>query len=264
MAARCLSPFRVLSLRTGGARVGEIAGADLEVHQKLRELETEYYRRTVASTEEEVGKRNDEMAELHKQMASIESAIQKGEALGDMSEAETRDYLQSQREAQSKSIARLEKKRAVNEEAMSTARKKHDAWLASVADFSAGGDHVVPVLPIGDSVLEPFWPMGLGSNRGFHTALDAVWAVHTIATQGLEAGLLESVFWYNLVMQSIWMPNLIQSDSVWSADPATRYTNAAVEAMKAIYTNPASKRLFRGEAAIPPRLRDASAPPWSC
>ena len=30
---------------------------------------------------------------------------------------------------------------------------------------------------VGDALLEPFWPQGLGSNRGFHSALDAVWAV---------------------------------------------------------------------------------------
>ncbi len=27
---------------------------------------------------------------------------------------------------------------------------------------------------IGDALLEPFWPEGLGLNRGFHTYLDAV------------------------------------------------------------------------------------------
>ena len=31
----------------------------------------------------------------------------------------------------------------------------------------------MPVFPIGDSLLEPFWPQGLGSNRGFHSGLDA-------------------------------------------------------------------------------------------
>ena len=32
------------------------------------------------------------------------------------------------------------------------------------------------VLPIGDALQEPFWPEGLGVNRGFHNALDACWA----------------------------------------------------------------------------------------
>ena len=43
----------------------------------------------------------------------------------------------------------------------------------------------------GDALLEPFWPQGLGSNRGFHSALDAVWAVHVMQTEGLEVAPLE-------------------------------------------------------------------------
>ena len=31
------------------------------------------------------------------------------------------------------------------------------------------------VLPVGDALQEPFWPEGLGVNRGMHNALDAVW-----------------------------------------------------------------------------------------
>ena len=32
-----------------------------------------------------------------------------------------------------------------------------------------------PVLPVGDALQEPFWPEGLGVNRGMHNSLDAVW-----------------------------------------------------------------------------------------
>ena len=31
------------------------------------------------------------------------------------------------------------------------------------------------VLPVGDALQEPFWPEGLGVNRGMHNALDAAW-----------------------------------------------------------------------------------------
>ena len=31
------------------------------------------------------------------------------------------------------------------------------------------------VLVVGDALLEPFWPEGLGVNRGFLSALDAAW-----------------------------------------------------------------------------------------
>ena len=30
---------------------------------------------------------------------------------------------------------------------------------------------------MGDAALEPFWPQGLGSNRGFHLAMNAVYSV---------------------------------------------------------------------------------------
>ena len=34
------------------------------------------------------------------------------------------------------------------------------------------------VLPVGDALQEPFWPEGLGVNRGCHNALDACWAAN--------------------------------------------------------------------------------------
>lgn len=33
------------------------------------------------------------------------------------------------------------------------------------------------VFPVGDTLLEPFWPEGLGTNRGFMSGLDAVWCL---------------------------------------------------------------------------------------
>ena len=45
---------------------------------------------------------------------------------------------------------------------------------------ASGMIHTVPVFPIGDAILEPFWPQGLGSNRGFHSAMDAIWSVHVL------------------------------------------------------------------------------------
>eukprot|EP00730_Choanoeca_flexa_P014109 TRINITY_DN6044_c0_g1_i1.p1 TRINITY_DN6044_c0_g1~~TRINITY_DN6044_c0_g1_i1.p1 ORF type:complete len:1423 (+),score=361.94 TRINITY_DN6044_c0_g1_i1:32-4270(+) len=40
------------------------------------------------------------------------------------------------------------------------------------------------VMPIGDSLLEPFWPEGLGINRGFHSALDAMWVLQRYFSTG--------------------------------------------------------------------------------
>ena len=38
--------------------------------------------------------------------------------------------------------------------------------------------HPLLVLPVGDALQEPFWPEGLGINRGMHNALDACWTAH--------------------------------------------------------------------------------------
>ena len=130
-------------------------------------------------------------------------------------------------------------------------------------------------------------PEGLGSNRGFHTALDAVWAVRVLQTDGLEAAILERSFFYDLVVQVTclthacyvrpatdtemhpshyirlpislvqgpWQPQLLKPANDWTADPVTRYADEAIVRMQALYTNPTSKRLFRGVEAIPPRIR---------
>ena len=112
----------------------------------------------------------------------------------------------------------------------------------------------VPVFPIGDSLLEPFWPQGLGSNRGFHSALDAVWAVHLTHESGLEAALLERNFFYDLMLQGPWQPHLLKPSKGWSADPVTRYVDGAIVRTKGNYTNPHAKRLFRGAGATPTRV----------
>ena len=39
----------------------------------------------------------------------------------------------------------------------------------------ADGGVQLAVLVVGDALMEPFWPEGLGVNRGFLSALDAVW-----------------------------------------------------------------------------------------
>ena len=49
------------------------------------------------------------------------------------------------------------------------------------------------LLPIGDALQEPFWPEGLGINRGIHNALDACWVAHKWGMAcAEEAGSLSS------------------------------------------------------------------------
>ena len=97
-------------------------------------------------------------------------------------------------------------------------------------------------------------PQGLGSNRGFHSALDAVWAVHVLSQEGLEAALLERNFWYDLMLQGPWQPALLKNAKSWWADPVSRYSDSAIVRAKSLYTDYNSKRLFRGAGATPPRI----------
>ena len=51
------------------------------------------------------------------------------------------------------------------------------------------------MLPVGDALQEPFWPEGLGINRGMHNALDACWAAHQWGDAGREAEIVEERQW---------------------------------------------------------------------
>jgi len=51
-----------------------------------------------------------------------------------------------------------------------------------------GGDVLVAL--VGDALIEPFWPEGLGVNRGFMSALDAAWGARLHAAPGRDAAAL--------------------------------------------------------------------------
>jgi len=159
-------------------------------------------------------------------------------------------------EAYKKSMIELEKKREVQQGFVEANEQKQAEWLERVDAAAGGMAHPVPIFPVGDAILEPFWPQGLGSNRGFHSALDAVWCTHVLHEEGLEAAMLERNFWYDLLLLGPWNPGagLLKNAEGWRADPMSRYADGAVVRTKQNYTNPQSKRLFRGDGATPPRI----------
>ena len=73
---------------------------------------------------------------------------------------------------------------------------------------------------------------------------------------GLEAALLERSFWYDLMLLGPWKAGggLLKQAEGWRADPVSRYADGAILRTKQNYTNPQSKRLFRGEGATPERI----------
>ncbi|CDQ99929.1 unnamed protein product, partial [Oncorhynchus mykiss] len=86
------------------------------------------------------------------------------------------------------------------------------------------GHHLLVTL-VGDSLLEPFWPMGTGIARGFLAALDSAWMVRSWA-QGLAPLdlLAERESLYRLLPQTT-PENVNKNFGQYTVDPATRYPN---------------------------------------
>uniref|UniRef100_A0A8C2Z8T4 F-actin monooxygenase n=1 Tax=Cyclopterus lumpus TaxID=8103 RepID=A0A8C2Z8T4_CYCLU len=85
--------------------------------------------------------------------------------------------------------------------------------------------HQLLVALVGDSLLEPFWPMGTGCARGFLAAFDSAWMVRGWA-QGrspLEV-LAERESVYRLLPQTT-TENISKNFEQYAIDPATRYPN---------------------------------------
>uniref|UniRef100_A0A9J8BPV7 F-actin monooxygenase n=2 Tax=Cyprinus carpio TaxID=7962 RepID=A0A9J8BPV7_CYPCA len=85
--------------------------------------------------------------------------------------------------------------------------------------------HSVLVALVGDSLLEPFWPMGTGCARGFLAAFDTAWMAKSWA-QGrnpLEV-LAERESLYRLLPQTT-PENIAKNFDLYTIDPGTRYPN---------------------------------------
>ncbi|KAI9528487.1 hypothetical protein NQZ68_020313 [Dissostichus eleginoides] len=85
--------------------------------------------------------------------------------------------------------------------------------------------HQLLVALVGDSLLEPFWPMGTGCARGFLAAFDTAWMVKSWA-QGRTAleVLAERESIYRLLPQTT-TENIGKNFEQYTIDPGTRYPN---------------------------------------
>ncbi|XP_037615805.1 protein-methionine sulfoxide oxidase mical3b isoform X9 [Sebastes umbrosus] len=85
--------------------------------------------------------------------------------------------------------------------------------------------HQLLVTLVGDSLLEPFWPMGTGIARGFLAALDSAWMIQRWSQGDAPLDVLadrESL--YRLLPQTT-PENLQKNISLFTVDPTTRYLN---------------------------------------
>ncbi|XP_064169894.1 F-actin-monooxygenase mical2b isoform X2 [Anguilla rostrata] len=85
--------------------------------------------------------------------------------------------------------------------------------------------HQLLVALVGDSLLEPFWPMGTGCARGFLAAFDTAWMVRSWAQGRTPLEILaerESI--YRLLPQTT-PENITKNFEQYTVDPVTRYPN---------------------------------------
>ncbi|KAM9409364.1 F-actin-monooxygenase MICAL2 isoform 2-T4 [Pholidichthys leucotaenia] len=85
--------------------------------------------------------------------------------------------------------------------------------------------HQLLVALVGDSLLEPFWPMGTGCARGFLAAFDTAWMVRSWAQGRTVLDVLaerESI--YRLLPQTT-PQNIAKNFDQYTIDPSSRYPN---------------------------------------
>lgn len=85
--------------------------------------------------------------------------------------------------------------------------------------------HQLLVALVGDSLLEPFWPMGTGCARGFLAAFDTAWMVKSWDQGAPPLELLaERESLYRLLPQTT-PENINKNFEQYTIDPGTRYPN---------------------------------------
>ncbi|XP_067907195.1 F-actin-monooxygenase MICAL3-like isoform X2 [Heterodontus francisci] len=120
-----------------------------------------------------------------------------------------------------------------------------------------GGKQLLVIL-VGDSLLEPFWPMGTGIARGFLAAFDAAWMVRSWA-QGTPplSVLAERESIYRLLPQTT-PQNISKNFNLYSIDPVTRYPKVNIHVLdqsqvRHLYNTSEQKNLPEYEIAATPR-----------
>jgi len=97
--------------------------------------------------------------------------------------------------------------------------------------FAFKEEEFPPLALVGDALLEPFWPEGLGVIRGFLGALDCCWAVDEAFTRG-EKSLLACTNQSFGVLKSICGQSrghyLEKDEAKWDVYPGSRYKSWGV------------------------------------
>lgn len=256
--ARCLAPFRVLGVnKEGNAPVC----LDLEVCQCLREAQTRYLAEEVELASTAAQQRADRLAQTEAAVVEASAAVDAAKgAVRDAPNPHARQGAQAKLAEIEAALLRAQNELPALKKDCEGAKSKlglHQAAEASWAKAcrgAAGAKSFCPVFPVGDSLLEPFWPQGLGSNRGFHSALDAAWSMYEMQCEGaVEQALIERAFTYDVMLHTAFHKTSVQAGGGWTADSLTRYHPTVIKGTLLTYEDPTSKRSHKGRPAVPPR-----------
>jgi hypothetical protein len=88
---------------------------------------------------------------------------------------------------------------------------------------------------IGDALMEPFWPQGLGVNRGFHAVLDSVYSMCQFFTKD-SSSLLNAFesrnFFYRVTYGFSFNRGIVRPFEEWSINPEDRYAVRVLESLR--------------------------------
>ncbi len=255
--ARCVAPFRVLAVDNN---TNLPVCLDLEVSAVLRDAQSRWHADEVGGARSLVETSASDLADLDAQIAELASAhaaaAQRAHEAAHPAAQQIAQVKVAELEA---ALARARGARPAAEGASEAAEGKLRLKLAAQAEWEKAtrtaqdAKTLAPMFPVGDALLEPFWPQGLGANRGFHSALDAAWAMAVLDEHGLDRALVERAFNYDVMLHATFTKGVIQPGAEWTADPLTRYQPAVVKGCLMAYEDPRSKRAAKGRAAIPER-----------
>ncbi|XP_029351486.1 protein-methionine sulfoxide oxidase mical3a-like isoform X3 [Echeneis naucrates] len=85
--------------------------------------------------------------------------------------------------------------------------------------------HQLLITLVGDSLLEPFWPMGTGVARGFLAALDSAWMIRNWSQGAAPLDVLAERESLYRLLPTTTPENMQRNITLFSIDPATRYLN---------------------------------------
>lgn len=106
-----------------------------------------------------------------------------------------------------------------------------DTNAIQLFDFSSKGELVekarafgdLLVLPIGDALQNPFWPQGLGINKGFHSAIDGV-AAALLRRDSLQRAIDTAAFLHTCRNYTAFFEKaVLPTADAWTSDVTTRY-----------------------------------------